>query len=171
MPGSATPQPDKPHELKRPDEPYERDEPDPTLPRTRGFVLASLREVVGVKEYSFLIGNCPGAIAEIASALGSEHVNIEGIAGLTVLEEGVISLITDDPGTTRKKLRDLEIDFEEREAIVLDLPSHPGELATLLGRLKEEHINVLSIYAAAEKNKLVFTVDNLDRTKEILRIE
>jgi hypothetical protein len=126
--------------------------------------------VVEVKEFSFLIGNCPGAIAEIAGALGNEHVNIEGIAGLTVLEEGVVSLITDNPGTTRKTLRDLEIDFEEREAIVLDLPSHPGELATLLGRFKEEHINVLSIYAAAEKNKLVFTVDNLDHAKEILRI-
>ena len=134
-------------------------------------MLASSREVVGVKEFSFLIGNCPGAMHEIADALGGEHVNIDGVAGLTVLEEGVVSLITDNPGTTRKTLRDLEIDFEEREAIVLDLPSHPGELATLLGRLQEEHINVLSIYAADEKNKLVFTVDNLDRTKEILRID
>ena len=124
-----------------------------------------------MKEFSFLIGNCPGAIAEIAGTLGNEHVNIEGIAGLTVLEEGVVSLITDNPGTTRKKLHELAIDFEEREAVVLDLPSHPGELATLLGRLKEEHINVLSIYAGVDKNKLVFTVDNLDRTKEILRID
>jgi len=117
-----------------------------------------------------MIGNCPGAIHEIAQALGNERVNIEGIAGLTVLEEGVVSLITDNPGTARKKLHELEVDFEEREAVVLDLPSHPGELATLLGRLKEESINVLSIYPAAEKNRLVFTVDNLDRTKEILRI-
>jgi len=123
-----------------------------------------------VKEFSFLMGNCPGAVAEIAEVLGNEHVNIEGIAGLTVLDEGVVSLVTDNPGTTRKKLQGLNIDFDEREAIVLDLPSHPGELATLLGRLKEEHINVLSIYAVADKSKLAFTVDNLDRTKEILRI-
>lgn len=133
-------------------------------------VVACPREVIGVKEFSFLMGNCPGAIAGVAEALGKEHVNIEGIAGLTVLEEGVVSLITDNPGTARKTLRDLEIDFEEREAVVLDLPSHPGELATLLERLKQEQINVLSIYAGAEKNQLVFTVDDLDRTKEILRI-
>jgi len=123
-----------------------------------------------VKEFSFLMGNCPGAVAEIAETLGNEHVNIEGIAGLTVLDEGVVSLVTDNPGTTRKKLQQLNIDFEEREAVVLDLPSHPGELATLLGRLKEEHINVLSIYAVADKSKLAFTVDDLDRTKAILRI-
>jgi len=123
-----------------------------------------------MKEFSFLIGNCPGALVEMATLLKAEHVNIEGIAGLTVLEEGVVSLVTDNPGTTRKKLRELEIDFEEREALVMDLPHHSGELATLLGRLKEDHINVLSIYAGVEKNKLVFTVDQIDKTKQILRL-
>ena len=43
-----------------------------------------------MKEFSFLVGNCPGALVEIAEALGNDHVNIEGIGGLTVLEEGVI---------------------------------------------------------------------------------
>jgi len=123
-----------------------------------------------VKEFSFLIGNCPGAMYEIAHVLGDEHVNIEGIAGLTVLEEGVVSLTTDNPGAARKILRNLGIDFEEREAIMLDLPSRPGELATILARLKEENVNVLSIYPGSDKNKLVFTVDDLDRTKEILHI-
>jgi len=107
---------------------------------------------------------------EIAHVLGDEHVNIEGIAGLTVLEEGVVSLTTDNPGAARKILRNLGIDFEEREAIMLDLPSRPGELATILARLKEENVNVLSIYPGSDKNKLVFTVDDLDRTKEILHI-
>ena len=108
---------------------------------------------------------------EMAKELKDEHVSIEGIAGLTVLEEGVVSLVTDDPGITRKKLKELDIDFEEREAIVMDLPHHAGELATVLGRLKEEHINVMSIYAGVEKNKLIFTVDQLDKTKQILRLE
>ena len=124
-----------------------------------------------MKEFSFLIGNCPGALVDMAVELKNEHVNIEGIAGLTVLEEGVVSLVTDNPGSTRKKLKELDIDFEEREAIVMDLPHHSGELATLLTRLKEDCINVLSIYAGVEKNKLVFTVDQLEKTKQILRLE
>lgn len=124
-----------------------------------------------MKEFSFLIGNCPGALVEIAGELKKEHVNIDGIAGLTVLEEGVVSLVTDNPDTTRKKLKELDIDFEEREALVMDLPHHPGEISTLLGRLKEDQINVLSIYAGVEKNKLIFTVDQLEKTKQILRIE
>ena len=124
-----------------------------------------------MKEFSFLMGNCPGALVEIAAELKKEHVNIEGIAGLTVLEEGVISLVTDNPDSARKILKDLDVDFEEREALVMDLPHHPGEISTLLGRLKEDHINVLSIYAGVEKNKLFFTVDQVDKTKQILRLE
>jgi len=38
-------------------------------------------EVIGMKEFSFIIGNCPGSLVEIAEILGNEHVNIEGIAG------------------------------------------------------------------------------------------
>jgi hypothetical protein len=124
-----------------------------------------------MKEFSFLMGNCPGALVEIAAELKKEHVNIEGIAGLTVLEEGVISLVTDNPGIARKILKGMEIDFEEREALVMDLPHHPGEISTILGRLKEDHINVLSIYAGVEKNKLIFTVDQVEKTKQILRMD
>ncbi len=123
-----------------------------------------------MKEFSFLVGNCPGALVAIAQALGNEHVNIEGIGGLTVLEEGVIGLVTDDPGKARKVLRDVNVEFEEREALAIDLPNHPGELATLLDRLSRERINVLSCYPAVEKNRVILTVDQVDRAKEILRI-
>lgn len=127
-------------------------------------------EVITVKEFSFTIGNCPGSLVEIAEALGKEHVNIEGIAGATVLEEGVVCLVTDNPGKTRKVLQAANIDFEENEALVLDLTNRPGELATLLGRMSREKINVLSVYAAVEKHQIILTVDQVERTKEILRI-
>jgi len=123
-----------------------------------------------VKEFSFTIGNCPGSLVEIAAALGKKHVNIEGIAGSTVLEEGVICLVTDNPGETRKVLQSANIDFEENEALILDLTNRPGELATLLERMSREKINVLSVYAAVEKHQIILTVDQLARTKEILHI-
>jgi hypothetical protein len=123
-----------------------------------------------MKEFSFLIGNCPGALVGIAAAMGEAHVNIDGIAGLTVLEEGVISVMVDDADKARKILKDKGIDFEEREALVIDLPNHPGELGTLLDRLKVDSINVLSIYPSVEKHQVVITVDNVERTKEIFRL-
>jgi hypothetical protein len=126
--------------------------------------------VTGVREFSFVIGNCPGALVEIAEALGEEHVNIDGIAGMTVLEEGVVGIVPDDPGKARKILRDKGVEFEEREALVLDLPHHPGELATILARLSAEGINVLSLYASFGKHQIVFTVDDVARAKGIFRM-
>jgi hypothetical protein len=126
--------------------------------------------VSGVREFSFVIGNCPGALVEVAEAFGQEHVNIDGIAGMTVLEEGVVGIVADDPGKARKILRDKGVKFEEREALVLDLPHHPGELATILGRLSSEGINVLSLYASFGRHQIVFTVDDVARAKSIFRM-
>ena len=127
-------------------------------------------EVIGVREFSFILGNNPGALVEVAEALGTEHVSIEGIAGVTVLEEGVIALVTDNADKTRKVLRSLEIEYTEREALLMDLPHQPGQLATILLRLSAERINVLSCYGGVEKNQLVLTVDQADRAKAIFKL-
>jgi hypothetical protein len=127
-------------------------------------------EVIGMREFSFILGNNPGALVEVAEALGTEHVNIEGIAGVTVLEEGVIALVTDSADKTRKILRSLEIEYTEREALLMDLPHQPGQLATILLRLSAERINVLSCYCGVERNQLVLTVDQADRAKAIFKL-
>ncbi len=114
--------------------------------------------------------NQPGALAKIASALGEARVNIEGIAGLGSEETGLIRLAIDDPGEARKILQDLGVDFEENQVLAIDISNHPGELATLLRRLADDGINVQSLYAGVERNKLILTVDNIARAKEILRI-
>ena len=119
-----------------------------------------------MKEFRFTVENKPGALARVAAALGEARVNIEGTAGI----EGAIRLVTDNPGKASKVLKDLNVDFQEKEAVVIDIPNHPGELATLLRRLGEEGINVESSYTAVERNKIVLTVDRVDRMKQILRI-
>lgn len=103
-------------------------------------------------------------------ALAEEKVNIEAVAALTVLDEAVVAMVTDAPDRARKVLKKLGVEFEEREALSLSLPHQPGQLATVLDRLAREGINVLSCYFSAEKNELVFTVDDLARAKAIFRL-
>jgi len=124
-----------------------------------------------MKELRFTVENQPGALAKIASALGEARVNIDGITGLGSEDTGLlICLAIDDPGEAQRILQDLAVDFKENEALVIDISNHPGELATLLRRLADDGINVQSLYAGVERNKLVLTVDNVARAKEILRI-
>jgi len=123
-----------------------------------------------VKEFSFTVEYRPGSLAEVVKALGDERVNIDGVAGIAAQAMGFIRLVTDDPGKMRNVLQSLSIDFEEEEALVVDLPNHPGELASLVRRLSDEGIDVLSCYAGVERNKVVLTVDQVDKAKQILRI-
>lgn len=123
-----------------------------------------------MKEFRFDLENRPGALAEVAEAFGEERVNIEGIAGVAGDDKGLIRLVADDAGKARRVLGNLGIAFEEKEALVIDVPNHPGELATVLRRLAEEGLNVESSYAGVERNKLVLAVDQVDQAKRILRI-
>lgn len=123
-----------------------------------------------MQEFSFFLGNRPGALLEVTQALGEEKVNIEAIAALTVLEEAVVSMVTDAPDKTRKILKRLGVEYEEREALTMTLPHQPGQLATVLDRLAREGINVLSCYFSAEKNQIVFTADSLERAKAVFRL-
>jgi len=126
--------------------------------------------VIAVQEFTFYLGNRPGALLEVAAALAEEKINIEAVAALTVLDEAVVAMITDAPDRARKVFKRLGLDFEEREALSLNIPHQPGQLAVVLDRLAREGINVLSCYFSVEKNTLVFTVDDLAKAKAILRL-
>ncbi len=123
-----------------------------------------------MKELRFTVENQPGALAKVATAFGEEKVNIEGISGTATGDTGLICLVTDDPGKASNVLQKLGVAFEEKEAVVIDIPNHPGELGRLLDRLAKEGLNVESAYAAVERNKIVLTVDDVGRAKQLLRI-
>jgi len=123
-----------------------------------------------MREFSLILGNEPGKLSELAQTLGRQQVNLEGIAALTVLDEAVVAFVPDDPDKARKILRELDLEFDEREALVIPMAHQPGQLASLMGRLADESINVLSCYWSVEKNHIMFTVDQNERAKAVLRV-
>jgi|Deesub1362B_J571_1020462.scaffolds.fasta_scaffold00332_24 hypothetical protein len=123
-----------------------------------------------MREFVFEVENRPGALARVASSLGDNGINIEGIAGIGAGEVGLIHLVTDDPGRTGDLLRDLGIEFEEREAFAVEVLNRPGELGAVLKALANEGINVESCYAGVEANELILAVDKLEEAKRVLKI-
>lgn len=121
-----------------------------------------------MREFTFLLGNRPGAPLAVAAAPAEERADLEAIAASTVLEEAAVSPVTGTPDKTREVLRRLGVDCEEREALSLSLPHQPGQLASILDRLARDGIDVPSRCFAAEKTVLVFAVDDLARAKAIL---
>jgi len=122
-----------------------------------------------VREFQLTVRNQPGSFAKVASALAEVGVGIEVAAGMGRRNEGLIRLVADDAAKARKVLVSLGISFEEKEVLVVEVGSHPRELAGVLDRLANAGINVESVYAAVGRNKLVLAVDEIDRAKDVLR--
>ena len=57
----------------------------------------------------------PGALAEVAKALGDLGVNITGIVGVAEDTDGALMLTTSDPARTREAFGGLGIAFEEHD--------------------------------------------------------
>ena len=57
----------------------------------------------------------PGALAEVAKALGDLGVNITGIVGVAEDTDGALMLTTSDPAKTREAFQGLSLAFEEHD--------------------------------------------------------
>jgi len=123
-----------------------------------------------MKEFGFVVEYGPGTLADLLQLLAEERVNVEAIAGIESDGTGLIRLIPDDAGKTAAVLRGLGIAYEEREALFLDLPNHPGELAALLDRLAKDGVDILSCYAGVERSRLYLTAAQLEQAKRTLHL-
>ncbi len=57
----------------------------------------------------------PGALAQLAGALGERSVNITGIVGVAEDTDGALMLTTSDPVATREAFAALGLPFEEHD--------------------------------------------------------
>ena len=57
----------------------------------------------------------PGALAEVAKALGDRGVNITGIVGVAEDTDGALMLTTSDPVATREAFTTLGTTFDEHD--------------------------------------------------------
>jgi hypothetical protein len=120
-----------------------------------------------MREFQLTVRNQPGSFAKVAAALAEVGVGIEVAAGMG--RRGEIRLVADEPSKARDVLRSLGVSFEEKEVLVVDVGTHPRELAAVLDRLAAADINVESVYAAVGRNKLILAVDKLEQAREALK--
>jgi hypothetical protein len=80
-------------------------------PRTIG----ARQEVRVTIWFTVQLDDRPGALAEVAKALGDRRVNITGIVGVAEDTDGALMLTTSDAEQTREAFAALGIAFEEHD--------------------------------------------------------
>ena len=116
-----------------------------------------------IKQFTISVENRPGAVAEIAKALGNAKVNILSLLGAAQGTSGTIQLIAEDARRARKALDAAKIYYQETAAEEYELPNKAGALAQCLEKLAAKGINLNSIHATTTKSGrkvvVVYTVE------------
>ena len=123
--------------------------------------------------HAFLVDldNKPGALANVADALGRKGINIENVAGATCGQSGRVAVMTADDAGARAALQGIGVTFEELETVEASLAHQPGSLAAAARRLADAGVNIEAILPAGMSGGDVtvsFVTKDAARAREIL---
>jgi hypothetical protein len=118
-------------------------------------------------DITVLMENRPGALADVAEALGKAGINIDGMCGFVSAGQGVIHLLVHDPRAARRALSGLCDIRDEREVLVVELEDRPGALGAVARRMAEAGINVELGYLGAA-TRLVLAVSDIEKARAAL---
>lgn len=127
-----------------------------------------------MKDLTVVLKNQPGILADMGEILGQNNINMEGICGFPLKDEGIIHILVEDETTTKWVLEAAGFEVRAvREVLVIDV-SHiagkPGTGGKIARKIGDVGVNIDLIYLA-ENNKLVLGVDNMDKARTALAKE
>ena len=125
-----------------------------------------------MQEFNVSLADKPGELAEVASAVGDQGINILGCVGMG-RSTASVTMVTDDEEATTRVLKEMGRDFDVNELILTTLSNKPGALAEMATKLSDEGINIISFYIMKmemDAADVALTTDNPSKTKEILVI-
>ena len=125
-----------------------------------------------MQEFNVSLTDKPGELAQVASAVGDEGINILGCVGMG-RSTASVTMVTNDEDATKEVLTSMGRDFEVNELILTSLPNKPGALAGMATKLSDAGVNIKSFYIMKmelDVADVAMTTDNPSKTKELLGI-
>jgi hypothetical protein len=115
--------------------------------------------------------NKPGALANVAEALGARGVNITNVTGATCGDGGRAAITTADDVTARSVFASLKVSFKEVDLVEAHLADKPGSLGSAIRRLADAGINIEAIMPTGMSGNEVtvgFATSNPIKARDIL---
>jgi hypothetical protein len=121
-----------------------------------------------MRDLCIALENRPGALADMAEALGRAGVSIEGGGAWGVGGAGIAHFLFADGAIARRVLEDAGIlVIAEREVLVQRLKQAlPGQLGLITRRMAEAGVNIEAMYSDHD-HRLVLAVDDLRNGRRV----
>ena len=123
---------------------------------------------MNVQQLSVFIENKTGRVSEVSDVLGNAHVNIRGFSVSDTADYGIVRLILDDPSKGKEVLQAAGFTVKTSDVLCLDLPDHPGGLASVLKIVSEAGVNIEYVYSLIS-TYVVINVADIDHALALLK--
>lgn len=119
-------------------------------------------------DFTVILENRPGTIAELGEAAGRAGVNLEGICGFPCEGRGVLHVVVEDGDAARTAFNEAGLELgDERPVVMVDIANEPGALGRVSRRIADAGANVDLLYINMG-GQLVVGADNLDIVRSAL---
>jgi hypothetical protein len=125
-----------------------------------------------VKQLSIFMENRAGRLAEIMQLLGDAGVNIRALSLADTSDFGILRLIVSHVDKALQVLRQSGHTVSLTDVVAVEVPDHPGGLATVLNPLCKTGVNVEYMYAfvekATDKAVVIFRFEDIEAALAVL---
>lgn len=119
-------------------------------------------------DFTVILEDRPGTLAELGNALGSAGVNIDGFCGFPCEGKGVIHLLVADAAAARPAIEAAGLEIQgERPVLLHEAEDRPGMLGDVAAKIAGAGVNVNLIYKATQ-TQIVIGADDLDKARAAL---
>ena len=123
---------------------------------------------MNVKQLSVFIENKAGRVSEVTDQLGRAGVNIRGFSVSDTADYGIVRLVVNEPERGLEVLRDAGFAVKSNDVLCVELPDHPGGLASILKIVSGAGVNIEYVYSLIG-TYVVINVADIDRAVGLLR--
>ena len=115
------------------------------------------------QDFTIMLPNRPGVLANLSATLGKAGINIEGISGTQYQDKVVLHMLFDKSEEAQALLYKNKFTIMSvREVLVIDIKDNPGELGKVAQKIANAEVNIDFFYLATN-NRLVLGVDDPEK--------
>lgn len=119
-----------------------------------------------IKQLSIFLQNKEGSLYDALEILTKENINIKALSLADTSDFGILRIVVDKPEKGIKILKENNFLVKPTDIIAIEMNDTPGGLASILGIIKKNNINLEYLYAFThdkiDKAILLLHTDNLD---------
>src|SRR5512133_1357415 len=130
------------------------------------------RRMARAKALKVRVEDRPGALGEIASALGAKGINMRAVHAYSEAGQGVLCIVVDRLAAANRVLAARGLSVEEEEILEVQLSDKPGTMGEVAKLLGDAGVNIRYVFVGTARGRKVtvfVAVNDITKALEALR--